>query len=245
MRWDRALALGAALAISHLVSVAVWVYLAQSRFIRWSPTVLLDGLAVAAYLLFFFLLVRREWAAVVVSAIALAVPIAPIDWMVFSRPASLMATVGDSHTPWIQLYCFLWVLLWLFGLSLALRRIRPLWLALAAGSAAGMLVVQGLWIVAAFVASGSRSWFRFEPVSTFDRLFDHSVPAPEPLSLGHELTSMLLNLLFAAVFGVVLWAAPGCGERGILSAAFLTGPVIPAWEGTAKRNRVGQLSMAG
>lgn len=215
VRWERALAFGAALVISDLISASVAMCLAEPNHFRWGPMLLWDltfaCLAVASYLLFFFFLLRREWVAVVVSAIALAVPIAPVDWIVFSRPPFLMATVMINHTPWIQLYRFLWVSLWLLGLSLALRRVRPLWLALAAGPGAGMLVVQGLWIVAAFVAPESRSWFSFEPhiaslASVLDRTVVAAVQSPEPINLVHELTSMLLNLLFAAVFGVVLWA---------------------------------------
>jgi hypothetical protein len=194
IQWERPLLFFAALFISDLV----WLVLAPSvsgssetgftlELFRipsawfWLEyflnSMVLAGLALAA-----FRLIPNTPAAIAVVAIAydlwrLADRAFLIPRLMESRP-----TTGDLWNLLWLIAPLIWICLFLAALALALRWVRPLWLALPLGAMAGLLVNVVL-------------------VS----LLNYAIRKEAP-SLGIDLCFLPFTLLDGAVFGVVLWA---------------------------------------
>jgi hypothetical protein len=201
IRWGRALAFLAALLISDLVPICVRISFESSSSLPWEWffQAMVVGFVIAACAAPMFLLLRSEVAAAFVSAAIYTVLMVPIDWLIFSRLKSPLTEVL-LRWPWMHAYRFAWVLLFLIGLSLAVRWVKPVWLALGLGAATGMLVLQGL--AAVRTALAPRQW--------------------ESLTLKDEVISVLVNLGSAALLSVVFWAGLQAADakKGRLSKPF-------------------------
>ena len=138
---------------------------------------MIGNVVVTGFALLFFRFIRVEAAAAALTALAYAVVMAGVRMLLYGTMS------WNERMLTVMLVGFAWQFLFLLGIVLGVRLIRPAWLGLGIGAAAGQ-VASGL--VATTV------WRMVESHMDF--------------SFASEAQNALFNVLSAAVFAGVFWA---------------------------------------
>jgi len=138
---------------------------------------MIGNVVVTGFALLFFRFIRVEFAAAALTALAYAVVMAGVRMLLYST------TEWNERMLTVMLVGFAWQFLFLLGIVLGVRLIRPVWLGMGIGAAAGQ-VAAGLM--------ATTVWRMVESHMDF--------------SFASEAQNALFNVLSAAVFTGVFWA---------------------------------------
>jgi hypothetical protein len=170
----------------------------------WPSTLTLSPLIFTICALVALRFLRRVEAAALVGAFAYAaLQLLVRSFLLSHHPLQSLLSPNFLLLSWSR---FAWAFLFLVGLRLGLRWVRPWWLGLAAGAAAADMVQD-------FVVRVGNALIQFD--ITYQVHF----------VLREELTRSLFAVCSAALFAGVFWIGRevACAERGRLSKAFYLG----------------------
>ena len=211
IRWSHGLAFFIALLVSDLTAMFLEALLRRESVVAQVPLAYwlrlpIYNLMVTACILFAFRYQRRGAAAAALAATGYTAIMYPVDLLLQHLELThLVFQRSPLMAAWNR---FSWVFPLVIGLALALRWLRPVWLALGVGAAAGGLAQHVVW---------TATWALTRP--------ERSIPFS--ISFRSELITALSGFLSAALFAFLFWLGVDMARtpKGRASKPFFLGSI--------------------